>query len=80
MSYKFKQLSPEEFTVEDYRIIKDGNGCWVSNPTIESAELQKAVNSYINEKENRMQSSEGTVNSRSGRWFRKLRGRTGKVL
>lgn len=79
MSYEFKPLSPEEFTVNDYRVYKDGNGIWIANPPIESIELQKAVNGYINAKEKKVQSPERTVKSCGGRWFRKLRGRTGKM-
>lgn len=79
MSYKFKQLSPEEFTVDDYRIYKDSNGCWISSPSIESVELQKAVNNYINAKEGNLPASEKTSEFSCNRVFRKLRARTGTL-
>lgn len=79
MCYKFKSLSPEEFTVDDYRIYKDGNGNWISQPPIESTELKKAVNNYINAKENPMRTSNGTANFKSVRGVRKLRARTGTL-
>lgn len=78
MSYKFKQLTPEEFTVKDHRIYKDGNGSWIATPPIENTELQKAVNNYINAKElkappleglGRMQPPERKTKPRSSRSF-----------
>lgn len=47
MSYKFKELSPDTYQVEDHTIIKDGSGNWVANPPIEKPSLQKAFLNYI---------------------------------
>lgn len=77
MLYTFKQLTPTEFTVENYRIYKDSNGSWIANPPIESSELQLAVNNYINAKENRVQTCKKISKPCSCRLFRKLRARTG---
>lgn len=79
MSYTFTQLTPEEFTVKDHRIYKDGNGSWIATPPIENTELQKAVNNYINEKETEVRASERKTKSYRGRGFRKLRSRTGTL-
>ncbi|MEX6627548.1 hypothetical protein PG913_08375 [Tenacibaculum pacificus] len=48
MSYIFKSLLATEFSVEDHRIYKDGNGQWIAQPPIEDVRLQKAVNNHIN--------------------------------
>ncbi len=88
MSYTFKQLTPEEFTVNGYRIYKDVNGQWISSPPIESTQMQKAVNNYINalehsapllEERKRVQPPKKGSLPRSGRRFRKLRSRTGTL-
>lgn len=42
MAYKFKELAPDTYQVEDHTIIKDGNGNWVANPPIEKLSLRKA--------------------------------------
>jgi len=52
MSYKFKEISPETYQVEDHTIIKDCNGEWVANPPIEKPSLQKAFLNYVNSLDN----------------------------
>ena len=47
MAYKFKEIAPDTYQVEDHTIIRDGNGKWVANPPIEKPSLQKAVRNYL---------------------------------
>lgn len=41
MAYKFIELEPETYQVEDHTIIKDSNGNWIANPPIEKQSLHK---------------------------------------
>jgi hypothetical protein len=52
MAYKFKEIAPETYQVEDHTIIKDGNGKWISSPPIERPSLQKAFLSFTNSLDN----------------------------
>lgn len=42
MSYKFEQIGPDTYLVEDHTIINKGNGQWIANPPIEKPSLEKA--------------------------------------
>jgi hypothetical protein len=43
MIYKFKELAPDTYQVEDHRIIKDGNGNWIVTPEVTKPSLEKAI-------------------------------------
>ncbi|MCI2229560.1 hypothetical protein MC378_10310 [Polaribacter sp. MSW13] len=47
MAYKFKEIAPGTYQVENHTIIKDGNGQWIANPPIEKPSLQKAFLDYV---------------------------------
>lgn len=48
MAYKFKELAPDTYQVEDHTIIKDSNGLWIANPPIEKFSLMKAFKEFTN--------------------------------
>lgn len=43
MAYKFKELAPDTYQVEDHTIIKNGNGSWEVTPEVTSTRLEKAI-------------------------------------
>ncbi len=43
MSYKFKQLEPGTYQVEDHTIIDQGNGSWQVTPEVTKPSLEKAI-------------------------------------
>jgi hypothetical protein len=52
MAYKFKEIGPDTYQVENHPIINNGNGSWAVTPEVTKPSLEKAIFNFTKEIDN----------------------------